>query len=335
MQEWKLCDVSSDFLNLPGVRLSHALRDLAFRGLASADSWMALVGLIPDLSETPIAPESRRADGGFRSMSGRSSGRRRGGGAGSGAARDAARRVREATLALPPEARWSLTTRFALMGPDVDDGARARARASALLERYGVVSRQTITLEGSDWAWGPIVSALSLMELRGSARRGYFVAGLPGLQFAMPSAVEDLRGAGSPGSRGPIVMSLRDPAYVMDRTLAGAVDDSDTEALLVSARRPGSYVVLSGGEPVLLAEENGARLTATTESRSRRRVPAAIKAFRDMRMASAGMRARVVVREWNDTPVLESEGRKVLLAAGFREDYPGMTYDALAARSIR
>ena len=92
---------------------------------------------------------------------------------------------------------------------------------------------------------------------------------------------------------------------------------------------------MSGGGPVLLVEENGARLTATTNPALRRRVPAALKAFRDQRMSSAGMRGRVVVREWNGEPVLESDGKKLLAAAGFREDFPGMTYDAVAARSVR
>ena len=52
-------------------------------------------------------------------------------------------------------------------------------------------------------------------------------------------------------------------------------------------------------------------------------------------MAAAGMSGRVVVREWNGKPVLESDGRKLLAAAGFREDFPGMTYDAVAARAVR
>ncbi|MCH8817957.1 MAG: DEAD/DEAH box helicase [Chloroflexi bacterium] len=328
-------DLRSALSSLSLMDLRDALRDLAFRGLATSDSWMALIGLLSDLQDMPPLPEARRADAGFRSLTRRTTGRRRGGG-GSTRARDAARRVREAALALPPEARWSLTTRYAVLGPEVDDGTRARARASALLERYGVVSRQTIELENGDWAWGPIVSALSLMELRGSARRGYFVAGLPGLQFALPAAVEDLR-RGERGlvarSKGPLVLSLRDPAYVMDRNLADAIEDSDGAALLSSARRPGSYIVMSGGTPVLLIEENGARLRASTAPGTRRRIPAALKAFRDRRMASAGMRGRITVKEWNGKPVLESDGRKLLAAAGFREDFPGMTYDAVAARA--
>jgi hypothetical protein len=121
----------------------------------------------------------------------------------------------------------------------------------------------------------------------------------------------------------------------MDRTLVEAVEDPEAAVLLSSARRPGNYVVMSGGDPVLLVEENGARLTATTNPGLRRRVPAALKAFRDQRMASAGMRGRVIVREWNGEPVLESDGRKLLAAAGFREDFPGMTYDAVAARAAR
>ncbi|MDA1257564.1 MAG: DEAD/DEAH box helicase [Chloroflexi bacterium] len=333
-------DLRSALSDLSLMDLRDALRELAFAGLATADSWMALIGLLSDLRDVPALPEARRADAGFRSLTRRTSGRRRGRGGDNTRARDAARRVREATLALPPEARWSLTTRYAVMGPDVDQGARARARSSALLERYGVVSRQAIDLEGGDWAWGPIVSALSLMELRGAARRGYFVAGLPGLQFAMPAAVEDLRrnerGASSRAQaklRAPLVVSLRDPAYVMDRNLVDAIEDAGDTGLMPSARRPGSYIVMSGGAPVLLVEENGARIRSSPSPGTRRRIPAALKAFRDRRMASAGMRGRITVREWNGEPVLETDGRKFLVGAGFREDFPGMTYDAVAAQA--
>ena len=103
--------------------------------------------------------------------------------------------------------------------------------------------------------------------------------------------------------------------------------------MLSSARRPGSYIVMSGGAPVLLVEENGVRLRASAAPGTRRRIPAALKAFRDRRMASAGMRGRITVKEWNGEPVLESSGRKLLAAAGFREDFPAMTYDAVAARA--
>ena len=78
------------------------------------------------------------------------------------------------------------------------------------------------------------------------------------LQFALPGAVEDLRRGErdtTAESRAPLVVSLRDPAYVMDRTLADAIEEPDAAALLSSARRPGSYVVMSGGAPVLLVEE--------------------------------------------------------------------------------
>ncbi|MCH7642675.1 MAG: DEAD/DEAH box helicase, partial [Chloroflexi bacterium] len=94
-------DLRSALSSLSLLDLRDALRDLAFRGLATSDSWMALIGLLPDLQDLPALPESRRADAGFRSLTRRATGRRRGAGAGSGRARDAARRVREATLALP------------------------------------------------------------------------------------------------------------------------------------------------------------------------------------------------------------------------------------------
>ncbi len=47
------------------------------------------------------------------------------------------------------------------------------------------------------WNWGELSEQLGRMELRGEVRRGYFVKGLSGVQYALPQAVESLRGARS------------------------------------------------------------------------------------------------------------------------------------------
>ena len=74
------------------------------------------------------------------------------------------------------------------------------AWAAALLERYGVLARETAALD--PWAppWRDLVPWLARAELRGELRRGYFVEGLSGVQYATDEAAEELaRRAGRPG----------------------------------------------------------------------------------------------------------------------------------------
>ena len=62
-----------------------------------------------------------------------------------------------------------------------------------MLERYGIVTRETVLAEGIPGGFSTLYAELGNLELLGTARRGYFVEGLGGAQFALPGAVERLR----------------------------------------------------------------------------------------------------------------------------------------------
>ena len=99
----------------------------------------------------------------------------------------------------------------------------ALARAHQLLDRYGVVTRETALGEGQATAASPAsIPVLKALEDRGEARRGYFVAGLGAAQFALPGAVDRLRG--SPRGRArdatPVVLAATDPAQPYGAALA-------------------------------------------------------------------------------------------------------------------
>jgi ATP-dependent Lhr-like helicase len=88
-----------------------------------------------------------------------------------------------------------------------------------LLERYGVVSREAVAAEGLPGGFGPLYRVLKEMEEGGQVRRGHFVEGLSGAQFALPGAVERLRA--ERGTRPPIdgyteddvrILAAADPA---------------------------------------------------------------------------------------------------------------------------
>ena len=68
-----------------------------------------------------------------------------------------------------------------------------RALAEVLLERYGIVTRETVLAEGIPGGFAGLYGEFANLETLGTARRGYFVEGLGGAQFALPAAIERLR----------------------------------------------------------------------------------------------------------------------------------------------
>ena len=85
------------------------------------------------------------------------------------------------------------------------------------------------------------------LETLGVARRGYFVEGLGGAQFALPGAVERLRSQREVDADAPVVLAATDPAQAYGAALPWPRRDGDERKR--PARAAGAYVVLLGGEP--------------------------------------------------------------------------------------
>ena len=109
--------------------------------------------------------------------------------------------------------RWSLARTAGTLGPQHDEATMASAIARQWLERYGIVSREYWKRERPSIPWRPIYLELRSLEMRGDVRRGYFVDGLAGVQFAKPEAVDMLRGA-TEGELPVVIISMSDPANV-------------------------------------------------------------------------------------------------------------------------
>jgi ATP-dependent Lhr-like helicase len=105
------------------------------------------------------------------------------------------------------QGRWSLTSR--LFPANVD----RRALAELLLERQGIVVRDGVRGEGIVGGYGAVYGELRALETIGACRRGYFVEGLGGAQFALPGAVERLRELRSGTEDDALVLAAADPAH--------------------------------------------------------------------------------------------------------------------------
>jgi ATP-dependent Lhr-like helicase len=219
-----------------------------------------------------------------------------------------------------PEGRWSL---LPWGHPDVE--AHAVFVAALLLERYGVAARELALLDPWLPPWRVLDEVLSRMELAGEVRRGYFVEGLSGAQFALPEAARRLQDLGLPSTATApaVLLHSLDPAnlYGSGAPLDVPLLDGGTRSFV---RRPGNWLVLRAGRPVLLIEGQGKRLTALA-SASREDVAAAVACLPGVLESGGGARHRVTVEEWNGQPVTATDGRELLEAAGFVRDYQGMT----------
>jgi ATP-dependent Lhr-like helicase len=91
-----------------------------------------------------------------------------------------------------------------------------------LLKRYGVVFRDLLARETNLPRWRDLQMAFRRLEDRGEIRGGRFVSGFLGEQFALPVAVESLRGTRKLPPTGEIVtLSAADPLNLVGILVPG------------------------------------------------------------------------------------------------------------------
>jgi ATP-dependent Lhr-like helicase len=212
-----------------------------------------------------------------------------------------------ATVPSPTQGRWSLAA--PLFAGDID----RRALAELLLERHGIVTRDGVRGEGIRGGYGAVYSELRALETLGVCRRGYFVEGLGGAQFALPGAVERLRELRSSGprveDRSALVLAAADPAQPF-----GSAIPWPRRAGARAARVAGAWVVLLDGEAALFVERGGRSLVPLREPDPEWLRPALEALVAHVR---AGGAKRLAVERFDGMPVVESEAMALLVEAGF------------------
>jgi ATP-dependent helicase Lhr and Lhr-like helicase len=284
-------DLLADLPDAEPVELQEALWDLAWAGEATNDAFAPLRA--PKLS---VAKGDRHA--------GRRFARRR---------RPGAPQV---------QGRWSLTAPLFAGAPA--HGPRMRAISELLLERHGIVTREAVLAEGVPGGFAALYSELTNLETLGTARRGYFVEGLGGAQFALPAAIERLRGLRADEPTGPLVLAATDPANPYGATLPWPRRDDDDSGRRPS-RVPGAYVVMLDSEPVLYLERGGKGLLPLRETDEDWLRPA-LEALADE--VRRGRVPRLGVERFDGEPVVGTEAGALLVELGFRQGPRRLTLSA-------
>jgi ATP-dependent Lhr-like helicase len=221
-----------------------------------------------------------------------------------------------------------------ILGPETDESALAEVVARQWLDRYGVVTRDWWRRERPNVSWRAIYRELKRLEFRGDVRRGYFVRGLAGAQFAVPSAVELLRASGpQPASSANdlaaappvLVMAASDPANPYSLPLP---PESDAEEANRSARFPrrrarGALLVTRAGEVLLVAEGRGRRISVRPGV-STADVADGARALARRLMESRDRRRDPEVETIDGVAAVQSAHAAAFVAAGFRATAAGL-----------
>ncbi|WP_435866401.1 ATP-dependent helicase [Streptosporangium sandarakinum] len=226
--------------------------------------------------------------------------------------------------------RWWL-----LPEPEGDATQRAHAQAETLLERHGVVTRGAVAAERLPGGFAAVYQVLRAFEESGRCRRGYFVEGLGGAQFALPGAVDRMRAAASPilpAEPAPDLWSTRKPVADAPRAVVLAAADPANpygaalpwpshpgEVSHKPGRKAGSLVVLVDGHLVLYVERGGKTLLSFAGGeRLRPAVDALALAVRD------GALGKLTVERADGSAVGDSPLAAALEAAGFHPTPRGL-----------
>jgi ATP-dependent Lhr-like helicase len=149
------------------------------------------------------------------------------------------------------QGRWSLVRSRIQTEPTVT--AWSASVAQQLLLRYGLVVRESAAAEDLPGGFSAFYPALRQMEDRGWIRRGMFISGLGGAQFAMNAAVESLRALRAPAKKTATMLAAVDPANPYGNLIPWphvAEADESEQSSHGMARTSGASVLLVAGDLV-------------------------------------------------------------------------------------
>ncbi|MFT7579899.1 MAG: ATP-dependent Lhr-like helicase [Myxococcota bacterium] len=269
--------------------LMEALWDLVWAGLVTNDTFQPLRGL--------ASPSKRRAPQGRARRLG----------------------ARGVTLTRTAGGRWSHVDDLRLGAPEATTAAHTKV--VVLLERYGIVSREVAEAESLVGGFSAIYPILRTMEEMGKIRRGYFVEGLSGAQFAMAGAVDRLRGARNARGEAEVrLMAATDPANPYGALLPWPSAAKEAAALRRAAK---ASVVTVDGELGLFINGRGTHVVTFAPVREDGRL--ARRAFEALGQLARQRKNRMLTIEKIDgVSPRGTEWEALLTSVGFVSDYRGL-----------
>ncbi len=225
---------------------------------------------------------------------------------------------------------WPETDESFVSGPTATEASHALALQ--LLNRYGVLLRESVAAENVPGGFSAVYDVLKALEESGRIRRGYFVAGLGATQFALPAAVDLLRQLrNEPPQEKPefVQLAAADPANPYGSVLRWpdlpvAEEDSES-APRVLTRAAYAEVILRNGQLVAWMRRGNPNLLVflPAEEPERSQAAAGLAHFlcaRGQQRMRASSHQGGLITAINGQPVAAHPMARFLMDAGF---HPG------------
>jgi hypothetical protein len=195
-----------------------------------------------------------------------------------------------------------------------------------ILDRYGIISKEIMECEKGVCRWSDIYTWLKNNEFTSGIKRGLYISGLSGIQFARDRDIEQIRMQESCKADSVYtVLCSCDPANPYKDILSKASPEKIT-------KNQGTAVVFLNGTPVLIVREFGGSLQPVTNSREIlvNATAGFIDAFQS-RMLWTG-RKSIYTEYWRESAgegglckIEDSPLYERLLDLGFERGYSGIT----------
>jgi ATP-dependent Lhr-like helicase len=219
-------------------------------------------------------------------------------------------RLRSRTSAGQAHGRWSLIgQRISVALTPTQWSANI---SQQILQRNGIVMRETAIAENIPGGYNTIYPALKTMEDSGWVRRGMFVAGLGAAQFAIPAAVDMLRTLRvDPATPEVLHLAATDPANPYGTLIPWPKIDGESEEQLTHhsmARTAGASVILINGQlAAFLRRRNPALRVFLPESEPERSLFARelAKKLAELAIRRLNLRQGLLIGEINHAPARE------------------------------
>lgn len=252
---------------------------------------------------------------------------------------DVLRRLRSRTAgAGQPQGRWSLVRPRVATALSVTQWSANVAQQ--LLARNGVVMRETALAENIPGGYPAIYPALKTMEESGKIRRGMLVAGLGAAQFAMPGAVEMLRGQRLDlDLLEAVYLAAADPANPYGTILPwprpAAGEESAPGAHGMSRTREAGVILVNGILAAFLRKQNPSlRVFLPDHEPEQSQLARALASkLAELALRWQGRRSGMLIGEINDRPAREHFLAPMLAEAGFRDTAQGFQMQRVAGVS--
>lgn len=207
---------------------------------------------------------------------------------------------------------------------------RAHHIAKNLLDRYAIVCREAAAAEELTGGFSAVYDVYKTMEETGNVRRGYFVEGVGGAQFAYGFAIERLRAQRQTtefnGDVPVQVLAALDPANAYGAILPWPQKTVDNTRAL--RRVAGAWVILHQGALLGYLDAKGATLVTFAACATRPDV-AALLAAGCKRIAMLRRSRAVRLQTIDADPALAAAWTQGLIAAGAQH-----TFDALVINAV-